>query len=76
MNAAAASPQFHGMFEMQHFVINDVVDGIAGDPWVIEYPADYNGVVGGIIVAQSIAREIFAPGQERAAKQTAEESRI
>jgi dTDP-4-amino-4,6-dideoxygalactose transaminase len=36
MHAAAATAQFHGMLQVQHFVINDVLHSVPGNPRVIE----------------------------------------
>ena len=43
------------MFQVQHFVIQDVFDYVAGDAGMVEDPADDDGVVGGVVVAEPVA---------------------
>src|SRR5580692_4791540 len=76
MHAATAPAQFHGMFQMQHFVVNDVFHGVGRNPRVIEDAAHNDGIVGGIVMAQPVASVIAAPGHLRPSQQTKEKSLV
>jgi len=76
MHATPAAAQFHGMFQMQHLVINDVLDCVAGNSRLIEDAAHDDGIVGGIVVAEAVAGVIAAPCHSRSGEQPVEESLI
>src|SRR5271165_4407609 len=76
VNAAAAAPQLHGMLEVQHLVIDDVLHSASRYPEMIENPADHNGVVCGVIVGQTAARANLAPGHLRAPQQSVKEPQV
>ena len=40
MDAAAAAAQLYGMLQMQHFVIDDVLDGVTRHALVVEGTAE------------------------------------
>src|SRR5437667_9460015 len=61
MHAAAAAPQPDRMLQVKHLVVNDVLDGEAGDSGMVEDPAHHDGIVGGIVVPQTIAGMLAAP---------------
>ncbi len=61
---------------MQHFVEQDVFDGVAGDAWVVEDTADDYGVVGGVVVAETAAGVVPAPGELRASHESVEEAAV
>ena len=69
MNATPASTQLHRMFEVQHFVVDDVFQDIRRDAGVVENAADDNGIVGGIIVSENSARFGLAPAHARSRHQ-------
>src|SRR5579872_4944329 len=72
----AAAAQLYWMLQMEHFVINDVVEHVAGNTGMIEDPADDDGVVRGIVVAENAARFCLTPTHPRARHQTVEESSV
>jgi len=76
MHATAAAAQFHGMFQVQHFVINDVLHSVVGNSGVIEDAAHDDGIVGRIVVAKPVAGVIAAPSHPRPAQQAEKESGI
>ncbi len=76
MDTAPAAAQFDRMFEVQHFVIDDVFDGIAGYGEVIENPADDDRVVRGIVMAQNAAGPGRAPTHARPRQQAMKETCI
>ena len=51
VDAAAASFDADGVLEVEHLVIQEILDGAAGSVGAIEDAADDDGVVGGVVVA-------------------------
>jgi len=49
------------MFQVQHFVKEDVLDRIARDARIIEEAADDDRVMSGVVVAQTVAGLVAAP---------------
>src|SRR5712692_2895761 len=64
------------MLQMQHLVVNDVVDGVLRDPGMVEDTAYHNGVVGWIVVAQAVTGTLVAPGQLRAGHESMEKTAV
>src|SRR2546421_681690 len=48
VHAAPAAAEFHRMLEVQHLVVQQVLEGKARHARVVEDAADHDGVVGGI----------------------------
>src|SRR6266567_9139313 len=61
MHATPASPHFHRMLQVQHLVVDDVLNHKSGNSRMIEYAADDNSIVRGVIVAEAIAGPVAAP---------------
>ena len=61
---------------MQHFVVNEVFNRMPGHPFAIEYPADDDGVVCGIVMPQAAQRMLAAPGHLRSRHQAVEEAAV
>src|SRR5580700_3570834 len=76
MHAAPAPTQFDGMFQVQHFVVNDVFHSVGRNPRVIEDAAHDDGIVGGIVVAQPVPSMIAAPSHLGPSQQTIEKSPV
>src|SRR5579864_7776569 len=76
MHTAPAAAQFHGMLEVQHFVVNDVFDRVARNSRVVEDPTDNYGIVRRIVVAESVASVIAAPGHLWSSQQAIKESPV
>src|SRR5664279_3998967 len=76
MDAAANYAHLHRMLEVQHFVVEQVFDGIAGAGGAVEYAADHDGVVGCVVVTQRPLGHVFAPCQLGAAQHSAEEAEV
>ena len=53
MNAAPAAAHLHRMLEVQHLVVQDVLDGVAGHQRMVEDTAHHDGVMGGVVVCQA-----------------------
>lgn len=43
---------FGGVLEVEHLVVEDVLDGVAGDAGAVENAAEDDGVMGGIEMAE------------------------
>ena len=54
MNAAAAAVQLYWMLQVQHFVIDEVLNHVMGHVRAIEDTADNDGVVRGIIMTEAL----------------------
>ena len=76
MDAAAAAVELHRMPQVQHLVINDVLDSISGNRRMIEDPADNDGVVGRVIVAEQVPGASLAPTHSRPRHHAAEVAQI
>ena len=61
MHATATAPQLDGVLQVEHFVKDDVIDGISGYRGMIEDAADYDGIVSRIIMPKTMTRAILAP---------------
>ena len=64
------------MPQVQHLVINDVLDRISGNRRVVEDSADYDRIVCGIIVAKQIACASLAPTHSRPRHHAAKVTKI
>ena len=76
MDAAAAIAGFDGMLEVEHLVVHEVFDGVAGRVGPVEYTADHDGIVGRVVVTEEAARGVLAPGKERTAEEAVEEAEV
>src|SRR5580698_11320021 len=76
MHAAPAATQFHWMFQVQHFVINDVFHGKARNPGVIESAAHDDGIVSRIVMTEPVPGVVAAPGYLRPSQQAVKKSRV
>src|ERR1700679_1448944 len=61
---------------MQHLVKQDVFDGVAGHTRMVKNAADHDGVVGGIVMAETAAGVVSAPGQLWTTHQAVKEAPI
>ena len=52
-----------GMLEVEHLVVEQVLDGVARAGGAVEDAADDDGVVGGVVVAQGTLGHVLAPGE-------------
>src|SRR5579872_4852647 len=76
MDASAAAAQLDWMTQVQHLVVEEILDGAAGRFRAIEDPADHDGVVGRVIVAQTAAGVVAAPGELRSGHEAVEKSGV
>lgn len=52
MDATSKSAHLHGVLEVQHLVVEEVLDCVAGAGWAIKDATDNDGIVGGVVVAE------------------------
>jgi hypothetical protein len=62
VNTAAAGFNADGMFEVEHLVVEEVLDCAAWGVGAIEDAGDDDGVVGGVVVAEHAACVMGRPG--------------
>src|SRR5207237_4873625 len=65
MHTTPAASEFDRMLEVQHLVINDVLDSVTRHPRMIEHPAHHDGIMRRIVMVQAVAGMIAAPGHAR-----------
>jgi hypothetical protein len=73
VHAAAAAAQLYRVPKVQHLVVDEIFHSVAGDFGSIKDAADDDGVVGGIVVSQALARVVGAPCHLRPRHQSVEE---
>src|SRR5262249_56793426 len=76
VDAAAAAVQLDRMPQMQHLVVDDVVDGIAGDCGVIEDAADHDGIVRRVVVPEQVTSSAVTPAHAGAGLHSSEETAV
>ena len=52
MHTAAQAPHLHRVPEVEHLVVEQVFDGVAGAGWAVEDAAHDDRVVGGVVMAR------------------------
>ena len=76
MDAAAAGFDADRVLEVEHLVVEEVLDGAAGGVGTVEDAADDDGVVGSVVVAEGTLGVMLAPCEVGAAEQSAEEAHV
>ena len=76
VDTPAAASQFDWVLQVEHLVVEDVLDDEAWNAGIVEYAADDNRVVGGIVVAEAVTGVFAAPGELRAAHQSVKEAAV
>jgi hypothetical protein len=76
VNAAASSFDPDGMFEVEHLMVEEIFDSAARRIRTVKDAADYDGVVGGIIVTQHATGMMSGPGERGATEETVEEASV
>src|SRR5271163_2335983 len=64
------------MLEMEHLVVEEVLDGAARGVGAVEDAGDDDGVVSGVVVAEHAAGVVGAPGEGGAAEEAVEEAGV
>jgi hypothetical protein len=76
VDAAAAGFDADGMFEVEHLVVEEVLDGAARGVGTVKDAADDDGVVGGVVVAEHAAGVVGGPGEGGTAEESVEEAGV
>jgi hypothetical protein len=76
VDAAAAGFNSHGMLQVKHLVIQEVLYGATGGVGTIEYAANDDSVVGGVVVAEHAPGVMGAPGEGWASEEAVKETSI
>ena len=76
MDTPAKPAHSDWMLEVEHFVIEQVLDRVARTRGPIEYAAHDDSVMGGIVMAQRAPSQVLTPGELRPAQKTAEEPEV
>lgn|SRR5579862_4996546 len=76
MNATSQAAAADGMLEVEHLVVEQVLDCVARAGRAIEDAAYDDGVVRSIVVAERALGVVFAPGEVGAAEKTSEEAQV
>jgi hypothetical protein len=76
VDAAATGFDANGVLEVEHLVVEEVLDGAARCIGAVEDAADDDGVVGGVVVTQHTAGMVSRPGESGSAEQTVEEAGV
>ena len=64
MHAAASGAYGDGVLQVQHLVIQQVLDGTTRCSGTVKDAADDDGVVCSVVVAQHAARGVLTPGED------------
>jgi len=76
VDTAAAGFDADGVLEVEHLVIEEVLDGAAWGVGAIEDAGDDDGVVGGVVVTEHAAGVLGAPGEGGSAEEAVEEAGV
>jgi hypothetical protein len=76
VDAAATSFDADGVLEVEHLVVEEVLDGAAGGIGAIEDAADDDCVVRCVVVAEHAAGVVGAPGEGGTTEETVEEAGV
>jgi len=76
VDAAAAGFDADRVLEVEHLVVEEVLDGAARGVGTVEDAADDDGIVGGVVVAQHAACVVRTPRKGGAAEEAMEEAGI
>ena len=76
VNAAASGLHADGMLEVQHLVVEQILNRAAWGVGPVKDAADHDGVVGRVVMAKHAAGMVGAPCEDRAPEKAVEETRI
>ena len=76
MDAAAAAAELDGVLQVKHLVVKDVFEDVTRDFRVVKDLADDDGIVGRVIVTETIAGMIAAPCELRSAHESVKEAAV
>jgi len=64
------------VLEVEHLVVEEILDGAARGVWAVEDAADDDGVVSCVVVAEHAAGVVSRPGEGWAAEEAVEEAGV
>src|SRR5690349_5533192 len=76
MYAAPAAALLDRMLQVQHLVVEDVLEGVARHLGMIEDAADDNSIVCRIVMSQAAAGALLAPAEQRTRHQAVEKAPV
>lgn len=76
MNTAAPGLHSDGVLQVKHLVIQEVLYGATGGVGTIEYAADDDSVVGGVVVTEHASGVVGAPCEGWASEEAVKETSI
>src|SRR6266478_5365899 len=76
VHASPTPTQLDRVLQVQHFVVENVLDGVARHARMVEDAADDDGVVRWVVVAETAAGMVPAPGKLRAPHESVEEAAV
>jgi hypothetical protein len=76
VNATAAGFDAHGMLEVEHLVIEEILDCAAWGVGTVEDAADGDGVMSGIVVAEHATGVVSAPCERGPAEEAVKEASV
>jgi hypothetical protein len=76
VNAAAAGFDADGVLEVEHLVVEEVLDGAAGRAGAVEDAGHDDGVVSSVVVAEHAASVVSGPRECGAAEEAVEEAGV
>src|ERR1700722_16957307 len=76
MHATAAATYLHGMLQVQHLVVKEILHGVTGSVLAVKDSADHDRVVRWIIVTQTALGHVPTPGEQRPAHQPVKKSAV
>jgi hypothetical protein len=76
VDATPAPAKLDRMLQVQHLVVDDVLDRVERNLGMVEDTADHNGIVSGIVMAKAVACVIAAPSHLRASQKAKEKTLV
>ena len=76
MDAAPAGFDADGMLEVEHFVVEKVLDSATGSVGTVEDARDDDRVMGGVVVSEHAASVMGAPSERGTAEEAVEEAGV
>src|SRR3954453_14105824 len=76
MNTSSATAEFYGVLEMEHLVIDDVLDRRPRHARMVKDTAHHDRVMGGVIVAKMVAGPLATPCHSGTCQQSVKEPNV
>lgn len=76
MHAPAAAAELHRMTQVQHLMVDEILEGEPRYLWAIKDTANHDRIVGRIVMAKTVAGMVAAPGQLRLRHQSVKKTPV